>query len=270
MREEFHPMSITEPAAKPQKLFLPGVVERPNPLAESGLGLQLPTNFRSTPAVAIDEPVVTDPAARVEPTLAVQEAPPAAISVTDLTGDAEPAVADKVSATPTKGLRKPFTLVDPNQSWVMWVGVILLGGILLASLVASFNSVYDMARWIGMPPSIQWLPVIILDVAIVGFSWALMVFSTRAADQTIGTKKLGEAREKTFRTRSYLFIVTGMSVVANFMHTFDYWLGDLSTPQAIVGVVYSASIPLWALAAVEELIRMVFARRQKIYQDAVA
>lgn len=276
---------------RPRGLILPGVVERPSLAAESGAGLELPTGFRrerktrttSVAPLADWERELLEglPARDVDQHVAVDEGliddeEPARTTVRDYDFDdfdgveLEKAAHDGILREPAGAkrskLRRPFELIDPNQAWVMWTGVLLLGGILAAALVASFNSVYDMAAWIGMPASIQWLPVVILDVAIVGFSWALMVFSSRLADQQSGAADTTLVREKTARTRIYLVIVTAMSVVANFMHTYDFWGGDLSSPQAIIGVIYSASIPLWALAATEELIRMVFARRKAVHE----
>lgn len=141
---------------------------------------------------------------------------------------------------------KRFSLIEPDRRWVMIAAILLLSGILAASLVSSFTSVYAMAAWVGAPPEVQWLPVIILDVAIVGFSWALMVFARRGS--------------RTWTTRLWLSVVTTFSVAANFMHTYDHWAGNLSSPQSIMGVVFSSSIPLMALVATEELIRLVFKR----------
>jgi hypothetical protein len=193
------------------------------------------------------------------------------IPVTDLEAELLAlGVAENIPAPPkrTRRLSKKFSLIDPNQAWVMWVAVLFLGGILAASLASSFTSVYAMAAWVGAPPAVQWLPVVILDVAIVGFSWALMVFASRLADPDETADDKNIVREKTGRTRFYLTFVTSFSVVANFMHTFTFWKEDLSSPQAITGVVFSASIPLMALVATEELIRLVFIRRRKIQADS--
>jgi len=142
---------------------------------------------------------------------------------------------------------KKFPLIDPDQYWVMIVALVALSGILAANLTSSFTSVYAMAAYIGLPSAVQWLPVVTLDVAIVGFSWALMVFGARG--------------DKVWTTRLYLFVVTGFSVVANFMHTFTFWHGHLSTPEEIFGVVFSSAVPVFSLVATEELIRLVFIRR---------
>lgn len=144
---------------------------------------------------------------------------------------------------------KKFPLIDPDQFWVMVAAVVALGTILAANLTASFTSVYAMAAYTGLPKSVQAVPVVALDFAIVGFSWALMVFGARG--------------DKVWSTRLYLFVVTGFSVVANFMHTYTHWKGDLSSPEAIFGVVFSSAVPLFSLVATEELIRLVFIRRNR-------
>jgi hypothetical protein len=218
--------------------------------AESGRGLDF--SPRLAPAVTASPDIAAPDTSSVSPQLV--SAPPAGT----------------LPRSPEKQFRI-FTLIDPNRLWVMVVAIALLGGILAASLVSSFTSVYAMAAWVGLPAEVQWLPVVILDVAIVGFSWALMVFSTRAADEAQRARdslragvNSGNDREKTARTRLLLIWVTGFSVIANFMHTYDYWDGDLSTPQAITGAVFSASIPLMAFGATEELIRLVFIRRKRV------
>lgn len=165
---------------------------------------------------------------------------------------------------------KRFSLIDPNQQWVMFVAIGLLSSILAASLVSSFTSVYAAASWVGLPVEVQWLPVVILDVAIVGFSWALMVFASRLADPDLTLDRQKIVRERTWSTRLWLTLVTLYSVAANFLHTYDHWAGDLASPQAIMGAVFSASIPLMALVATEELIRLVFIRRRNVNEEDAA
>ena len=237
-------------------LELPGIIEAPR-------------GFAAEYGRAID----FAPREMEEAVTSVSELPASEVETQNPTPDIVSASAPEPTEPPAK--EKPsfrtFTLIDPNRLWVMIVAIGLLGGILAASLVSSFTSVYAMAAWVGLPAEVQWLPVVILDVAIVGFSWALMVFSTRAADDAqkardarSAGRATGDAREKTASTRLLLIWVTLFSVVANFMHTYDFWDGDLSTPQAITGAVFSCSIPLMAFGATEELIRLVFIRRKRV------
>jgi len=259
---------LTPPLAKDSgKLKLPGIIEPWSPnrtdtprglAAESGRAIEFAPSKVEEAVVSVAELPATELDERPDESDIVETSAPTPAPV-----------AEKAFRT--------FTLIDPNRLWVMIVAIGLLGGILAASLVSSFTSVYAMAAWVGLPSEVQWLPVVILDVAIVGFSWALMVFSTRAADEAQKDRDSmragvtsGSDREKTARTRLLLIWVTGFSVIANLMHTYDYWGGDLSTPQAITGAVFSASIPLMAFGATEELIRLVFIRRKRVNIGASA
>lgn len=195
--------------------------------------------------VALTEPeTAPNTASPVEPEKPVESGAPAAPK-TATYEDVLNSEQEFIGAIKTK----KFPLIDPDQFWVMVAAVIALGTILAANLTASFTSVYAMAEYTGAPKSVQWVPVVALDFAIVGFSWALMVFGARG--------------DKVWSTRLYLFVVTGFSVVANFMHTYTHWKGDLSSPEAVFGVVFSSAVPLFSLVATEELIRLVFIRRNR-------
>jgi hypothetical protein len=155
------------------------------------------------------------------------------------------AVADP--AEPVKIVRR-FSLIDPNQHWFIVMCLILFSLILAASLVWSFNAIVMMSDWMAPTPSLRWLPAVFLDLAIIGYSFSLAVFKSR-----------GEAgRRKLWMTRMGLIISTSFSVIANATHTLDAWDGDLSTYQAQIGIVFSAVIPLLALMATEEIVRLAF------------
>jgi hypothetical protein len=189
--------------------------------------------------------IVADPVAEViEPAAQIEVEPETAPGPEPETAS-EPEAA--VPVEPAVKQYRKFSLIEPDRRWVMSAAIVFLGGILFATLASSFTGVYAMASWVGLPPAVQWLPVIILDVAIVGFSWALMVFARRG--------------DRVWSTRIYVAVVTLFSVAANFMHTYDYWEGDLSTPQSLMGVSFSASLPIFALVATEELIRLVFKKK---------
>lgn len=138
-----------------------------------------------------------------------------------------------------------FSLIDPDQRWVMIVAIILFSVILTTSLVSSFASVFDMSAWVGHPGVLQWLPALFLDMAILGYTWALVVFKRRS--RNTGWARFG------------LIVSTALSVAANATHTIDFWHGDLTSYQAVLGVIVSAIIPMLALLATEVLIRLVFA-----------
>ncbi|WP_022894590.1 hypothetical protein [Agromyces subbeticus] len=141
-------------------------------------------------------------------------------------------------------MRADFQAVRSGIGWFMWLRVSLFIIVVLAALVTSFTSVYAMSSWIGIPPEVQLLPAIFLDVAIIASTFAMVEFRRR--DRYVGWGRAG------------LAITTCLSVVANATHTLAYWKGDLSTYQAVIGIVFSAAIPLITLLFTEILIRLIF------------
>lgn len=262
---------IVEPATPVEKLDLSGwetpatVVEASTPrglAAESGPAFVWTNDFDESPEDFIDS---ARPAT----------APTAPVALNDqfdmilAPKVPDPAKLDPLLSVSSASPPKMFTLVDPNRRWVMWVAMASLGGILAASLVSSFTSVYASAAWIGLPPAVQWLPVIILDVAIVGYSWALMVRSSRLAQPRTAKDETELKPESLARTRSVLIMVTVYSIAANFLHTLNFWDSAVGSPEAIFGIIFSASIPLLALFAIEELITLVFIRRRRVHGSVI-
>lgn len=171
--------------------------------------------------------------------------------------ETEATVAPRPTPTAEPEPAKPvvrFSLIDPDQRWVMIVAIVLFVGILAAALTSSFTSVYAMSAWVGLPAAFQWLPAIFLDMAIVGYTWGLIVFKRRNRD--IGWARLG------------LTISTSLSVSANATHTLDFWKGHLTSYQSVLGIILSAGIPLLALLATEVLIRLVFANPEQAGSEA--
>lgn len=137
-----------------------------------------------------------------------------------------------------------FKVVRSSIGWFMWLRVGLFTVVVLAALITSFTSVYAMSAWIGIPAEVQLLPAIFLDVAIVASTFAMVEFRRRG--RYVGWGRAG------------LSITTVLSVVANAMHTLEFWGGDLFTYQAQIGIVFSAAIPLITLLFTEILIRLIF------------
>lgn len=148
---------------------------------------------------------------------------------------------------PKKRIRR-FELIDPNRRSFVIGLLCLFALILTASIVWSFNAIVEMSEWMAPNEQLKWLPAVFLDMAIIGYSLSLAVFKSR-----------GEAgMRKIWLTRLGLIVSTGFSVIANGTHTLDFWDGDLSSYQAIIGIIFSASIPLLALMATEEIVRLAF------------
>jgi hypothetical protein len=157
---------------------------------------------------------------------------------------------DAVYAAPAdapKAVRR-FNLIDPNQHWFIVLCLVLFGAILAASLLWSFNAIVAMSDWMAPTAQLRWLPAVFLDLAIIGYSFSLAVFKSRGA---AGLRKI-------WLTRLGLVVSTSFSVVANATHTLDFWHGNLSTYQAVIGIIFSAVIPLLALMATEEIVRLAF------------
>jgi hypothetical protein len=151
------------------------------------------------------------------------------------------------SMVPTKGVTR-FKLIDPNQAWFIWLQLLIFVAILAASIVWSFNAIVEMSVWMAPNEHLRWLPAVFLDMAIIGYSFSLATFSGRGE---IGMRKL-------WATRMGLIISTGFSMVANGTHTIDFWDDNITTYQAIIGVIFSAAIPLIALMTTEEIVRLAF------------
>lgn len=259
------PPTIIEPERAAPSLDLsrwaaPTIVEQPAPRALSSVPAlapfdESPEDFISSKTAATDS--APSPATALEP--------PMAFDSFLSKEESEETAPEPLLALDSMSPVKMFSLIDPNRRWVMVVAMITLGSILAASLVTSFTSVYASAAWSGWPLEIQWLPVVILDVAIVGYSWALMVRSSRLAQPRTKKQEAELKPESLARTRTVLILVTLYSTVANYLHTFSFWNGEVSSPQAIFGLAFSASIPLLALLATEELITLVFIRRRRVH-----
>lgn len=157
---------------------------------------------------------------------------------------------DFLPAEPTPAAKpvRRFNLIDPNQHRFIVFLLVLFAAILTASIVWSFNAIVDMSEWMAPNENLRWLPAVFLDLAIIGYSLSLAVFKSRGA---AGLRKI-------WLTRLGLIVSTGFSVIANATHTLDFWDGDLSSYQAIIGIIFSASIPLLALMATEEIVRLAF------------
>jgi hypothetical protein len=143
---------------------------------------------------------------------------------------------------------KRFELIDPNRRSFVIFCLVLFIGILSASILWSFNAIVEMSAWMAPSPYLRWLPAVFLDMAIIGYSFSLSAFKSRGK---AGKKNL-------WRTYLGLAVSTGFSVIANGAHTINFWHGDITTYQAIIGVALSGVIPLLALWATEEIVRLAF------------
>jgi hypothetical protein len=152
------------------------------------------------------------------------------------------------SVMPRQKPKSRFKLIDPNRTPFVWTSLVVFATILAASIVWSFTAIVEMSDWMAPNEHFRWLPAVFIDLAIIGYTFTLAQFKARGA----------AGRRKLWMTRTGLLVSTGFSVVANATHTIDHWNGDISTYQAIIGVTFSASIPILALMATEEIVRLAF------------
>ena len=190
---------------------------------------------------------MTDTPVTPRTAVAATDATEAALAGVNLFDAAEPQAEGQVSRVTIKPVVR-FELIDPNQRWFIRLQLIIFMGILAASILWSFNAIVEIAAWMAPNENLRWLLAVFLDLAIIGYSFSLATFNGRGL---IGLKKI-------WLTRLGLVVSTGFSMIANGTHTLDFWDDNLSTYQAIIGVVFSAAIPVIALMTTEEIVRLAF------------
>lgn len=133
----------------------------------------------------------------------------------------------------------------PDTKVSLWIAVSLVGILMASSFTVSFAGTYEVAAFMGLPRFLQWLPPLFLDMAILAYTIALMIFKSRG--------------QSTWRTMSALGGFATLSVAANVSHTLNYWHGDLSNWRVWIGVILTAAAPIAVLLASEEIGRLAFA-----------
>lgn len=134
--------------------------------------------------------------------------------------------------------------INPDAIPVLATAVVLVGVLMISSFIVSFNGLYDVAAWTGLPVFLQWLPALFIDAAILAYTISLVVFKARG--------------ESVWRTTLALIAFAGISVVANIAHTVSFWNGELTDFRAWIGVLITAAAPIAVLLAAEEITRLAF------------
>lgn len=140
--------------------------------------------------------------------------------------------------------RKRGARLNPDSKPVLAVAVGLVSLLMVSSFAVSFNGIYDVSAWTGLPVILQWLPALFIDAAILAYTISLIVFKARG--------------ESVWRTLAGLTGFAFVSVVANIAHTLAYWNGSLGDFRAWIGVLVTASAPIAVLLASEEITRLAF------------
>ena len=146
-------------------------------------------------------------------------------------------------------VRKKSARINPDAIPVLATAVALVSLLMITSFAVSFNGIYDVSAWTGLPAFLQWLPAVFIDAAILAYTISLVVFKARG--------------ESTWRTLAGLTAFAAVSVVANIAHTLSFWDGSLSDFRAWVGVLVTAAAPIAVLLASEEITRLAFENPEK-------
>lgn len=141
-------------------------------------------------------------------------------------------------------VRKKSARINPDAIPVLATAVALVSLLMITSFAVSFNGIYDVSAWTGLPTFLQWLPAVFIDAAILAYTISLVVFKARG--------------ESTWRTLGGLTAFAAVSVVANIAHTLSFWDGSLADFRAWVGVLITAAAPIAVLLASEEITRLAF------------
>lgn len=182
-----------------------------------------------------DEEIENIPSSAVVPPLS--PAPPTAPN----------ASAPTLVISPSKPVEKAevkSARINPDAIPVLATAVVLVGILMVSSFIVSFNGLYDVAKWTGLPVFLQWLPALFIDAAILAYTISLVVFRARG--------------ESVWRTTLALIAFAGISVVANIAHTVAFWEGELTDYRAWIGVLITAAAPIAVLLAAEEITRLAF------------
>lgn len=147
------------------------------------------------------------------------------------------------AASPEKSKPKSRR-INPDAIPVLATAVALVSLLMITSFAVSFNGIYDVSAWTGLPAFLQWLPAVFIDAAILAYTISLVVFKARG--------------ESTWRTLTGLTAFAAVSVVANIAHTLSFWNGSLADFRAWVGVLITAAAPIAVLLASEEITRLAF------------
>lgn len=138
--------------------------------------------------------------------------------------------------------------INPDSIPVLFTAVAMVGILMVSSFAVSFSGIYAVSAWTGLPQTLQWLPALFIDAAILAYTISLIVFKARG--------------ESTWKTTLGLVGFAAISVVANASHTLFFWDGALTDFRSWMGVVITASAPVAVLLASEEITRLAFENKE--------
>lgn len=155
--------------------------------------------------------------------------------------------------------------INPDSIQTLWFTVGVVGFLAATSFMVSFAGLTEVAKWVGVPVWMRWTIPAFIDMAILAYSFAVLIHRSRGAS--------------TWRSWLSLSLFTGVSVVANAAHALS--IEHEVIWQAWIGAGLAALAPIGVFAATEELGRLAVeqpeprAKTRKIkdlgeYQEAEA
>ena len=153
-----------------------------------------------------------------------------------------PSAGTVLNGVPVK--KKKATRLNLDALGVLVFTVAVVFTLMIASFIASFASIYEVAVYTGLPAEWLWVFPVFIDLAILAYTLSLFIFKHR--------------KESTWRTLLGLFGFALLSIAANVSHTLAFWDGNITSYQAWIGVILTAAAPIAVLLASEEIGRLAF------------
>ncbi|QCU77998.1 DUF2637 domain-containing protein [Citricoccus sp. SGAir0253] len=138
--------------------------------------------------------------------------------------------------------RRGSRRIDPDDGRFIRL---VVGGVVLAGVVAfaiSFTALYEVASWLGLPPSMWWAVPVFIDLAILVYAASVLVHKARG--------------ERTLASWAALGTFTALSVFANAAHAWSYAQNHDQRWQGVVGAVVAGMVPVAIFVATEQLSRV--------------
>lgn len=146
--------------------------------------------------------------------------------------------------------------VRPDRVGIAVATVLLVAGIMLASMVFSFTALTAEAKHTYNPDNVLWLAPVFIDGAILAYTVSYAIFRWRGMPVK--------------RTITVLIIWTTVSVIINFFHVGNGWQWDWDDQRMWVGMLIACAAPIAALTAAEEITRMVFVNPRQLARHRAA
>jgi hypothetical protein len=142
--------------------------------------------------------------------------------------------------------RAPRIQIDQVITLNSWLIGVLIA--FVASAIVSFNGITSVAEFVGLSGGwMAYLFFFFVELMYLLFLVAYLILESRENETSRGA------------LAGMIFFAT-IAVLANAVHTFDYWGWAFMEPRAWAGVVLSISAPIAIISASKMASRVIFAR----------